>query len=256
MVNYVRVCGAYAKLHVRTALEYRANFLAQAGFMLLNDALMIAALYLLMGAFGSVQGYAFRDIGLLAGMSMFSFGLVGTFFGGVHTMGDDIENGALDGHLSTPLPSLFSIGISGSQQDSYGDLLLGAIVITALAENPVIALLVSTVAFPIWIALFIVMGSLPLYLERSSRLAMALRSATVGFSMWPINAYRPLPRMLLYATLIAFLSTVPAVTATEFTWTRLGIMAVASTLAFTVAFLIFKAGVRRYESGNLMGMRG
>jgi ABC-2 type transport system permease protein len=64
-------------------------------------------------------------------------------------------------------------------------------------------------------------------------------------------------RILLY-TLIpaAFVGSVPATLLNDFDWGRLAMMAAFTAGITLAAWAVFRWGLRRYESGNLVTVRG
>ena len=63
-------------------------------------------------------------------------------------------------------------------------------------------------------------------------------------------------RLLLFTIIPAgFISFVPLQLLKQFTWLLLGGMVGFTALIVTVAVGIFSLGLRRYESGNLLGMQ-
>jgi ABC-2 type transport system permease protein len=79
----------------------------------------------------------------------------------------------------------------------------------------------------------------------------------ITFGLYPAEIFPGVVRILLY-TLIpaAFVGSVPAALLVDFSWRRLTTL-IAVTAAFTfLAWGVFRWGLRRYESGNLVSVRG
>jgi ABC-2 type transport system permease protein len=129
----------------------------------------------------------------------------------------------------------------------------GIIVIALFAKNALLALGLSLLVTFLWASVILLSTSLPFYLERSSRLSQNIRAVAVGFSSWPVNVYRPLVRMMLFVTLLAFLGAYPAELVREFTWRGFGTLLGAIAIGVTASLIFFYRGLRRYESGNLVG---
>jgi ABC-2 type transport system permease protein len=64
-------------------------------------------------------------------------------------------------------------------------------------------------------------------------------------------------RILLY-TLIpaAFVGSVPAALLIDFSWGKLAMLAIVTATIASMAWGVFRWGLRRYESGNLVTARG
>jgi ABC-2 type transport system permease protein len=144
---------------------------------------------------------------------------------------------------------------------AWGDLMFGLIVFLIAAPDRwaslPLFLLLGTLSALIVIAFGVLMGSLAFWLGRAETLAGQLNDKLIAFSLYPIDIFPGLVRVLLY-TLIpsAFISSVPAELLSDFRWGLLALL-VAFVAGITLAArLIFHLGLRRYESGNLVTMRG
>jgi len=79
----------------------------------------------------------------------------------------------------------------------------------------------------------------------------------ITFSLYPVEIFPDMVQVLLY-TLIpaAFVGSIPATLVSNFRWERLATL-VAVAAGFTLASrLVLRRGLRRYESGNLVMVRG
>jgi ABC-2 type transport system permease protein len=91
----------------------------------------------------------------------------------------------------------------------------------------------------------------------ADNLAAQAINALITFGLYPVEIFPGVIRVLLY-TLIpaAFVGSLPAELLAEFDWGRM-----ATLVAFTAGILlaarcVFQWGLRRYESGNLVTVRG
>jgi ABC-2 type transport system permease protein len=79
----------------------------------------------------------------------------------------------------------------------------------------------------------------------------------INFSLYPVEIFPGAIQWLLY-TLIpaAFIGSLPAGLLSDFHWGRLvGLVAFAAGIGLA-AWAVFREGLRRYTSGNLMVARG
>jgi ABC-2 type transport system permease protein len=253
----LRVFGAYAKLHARTALEYRINFLVQASFMFFNNALYLFLFYVLFQSFGTINGYTFNDVALIQGIAMIAIGLAHGLFGGTARISEWVYTGKLDLFLSQPFSALTHISISRSAQDAWGDLALGLVVIIAIVpERIFLALVCSVIGAVAFVAVEIAINTLVFVLARPTALVRSMRYSAIALGSWPMDIYPSAVRFLVYALGLAFISTVPRNIVMNFSWTALGILFAVACAMLLIATWLFNAGVRRYESGNLVTMRG
>ena len=93
-------------------------------------------------------------------------------------------------------------------------------------------------------------------LGNTDGLTQQLLGALITFSTYPMNIFSGTVRLLLFTIIPAgFISFVPLQLLKQFTWLLLGGMVGFTALIVTVAVGIFSLGLRRYESGNLLGMQ-
>ena len=96
--------------NLRSALEYRAAFLIQAGFMLANNFLFLSFWAIFFAKFERAGGWGLKDVALLFGVCATSFGLCIVLFGGLMTLATRIEEGRLDSWLLRSRPVLLQAG--------------------------------------------------------------------------------------------------------------------------------------------------
>ena len=103
----------------------------------------------------------------------------------------------------------------------------------------------------------VIIGSLAFYLDQSQDIAGYLFNAIISFSLYPIDIFPRLVRFLLYSLIpAAMVGTLPARLLSTFRWTDLGIFVGFTALILFVARRLFMRGLRRYESGNRVTVRG
>ena len=71
-----------------------------------------------------------------------------------------------------------------------------------------------------------------------------------------MNLFSGVVRLLLFTVIPAgFISFIPLQLLHQFTWPLLGGMIGFTALIVVIAVTLFECGLRRYESGNLLGMQ-
>src|SRR5579864_1380599 len=88
-------------------IEYRANFFMWAGFTLVYHATAIAALWVTLGQFPSMNGWDFRQMALLYALWMLGHAFHNTFFFTVGDVPTFVREGKFDRFLVRPLDPLF-----------------------------------------------------------------------------------------------------------------------------------------------------
>jgi ABC-2 type transport system permease protein len=144
---------------------------------------------------------------------------------------------------------------------AWGDLLFGLLVFLIVAPGRWASLplffLVGLLAGVIMISFAVLVGSIAFWVGNADNLATQAVNALITFGMYPIEIFPGAIQLLLY-TLIpaAFVGSLPAGLLAEFRWERLLLLvAVAAGLALLSRW-VFSRGLRRYESGNLVTVRG
>jgi ABC-2 type transport system permease protein len=109
----------------------------------------------------------------------------------------------------------------------------------------------------IFTSFVVIFCSLAFFLGNTEGLAQQLLGILVTFSTYPLNIFNGVARLLLFTVIPAgFISFVPLQLIHQFTWPLLGGMVGFTVLIISAAVGLFELGLRRYESGNLLGMQG
>jgi ABC-2 type transport system permease protein len=252
----LQIFGAYIRLHVKTAMEYRVNFFAQTFFMLLNDFLYIFLFYFLFSFVGSINGYMLKDVLVLQAIATYSFGLVVLLFGNAGSMWEMIQNGKLDFYLALPADPLFHAIISNSRYSGAGDVLFGIILMAAVAPSYLpLMFLFGLFGSMLFLSVFILSDCLGFYLQQPKSVTKAIKNVFLSFGSWPIDTFNSTAKIFLYVILIMFMVTVPYHLIVRFTWSEFLLLAVVSVGVLFLSIAVFRRGLRKYESGNLISMR-
>ncbi len=101
------VYAEYWRINLLTTLEYRANFFIWFVFTFVYHATAIAALYIVLTTFPSMNGWSFRDMAFLYGLWLLGHALNNTFFSAIGDIPEHIRDGEFDRFLVRPLDALF-----------------------------------------------------------------------------------------------------------------------------------------------------
>lgn len=225
MVRILAFVLTYVKLNLQVALEYRVSFWTQVFAMALNDAMWVTFWALFFSRFPVVRGYEFRDVVMLWSFGAFSFGLATAVCGGSWRFAEHVAQGGLDFFLILPKPVLLHVIVSRMSVSAWGDVVFGLGCYLALARPA--------------------SGELALFL------ALSLGAAVVFVS------YAVVVKVLLFTVLPAGLITwVPVGLIRQWDWGVAGLLVLGDAAIVCLAVAVFHAGLRRYESGNLLAMRG
>jgi ABC-2 type transport system permease protein len=255
----LRLLAAYARANAQAALEYRASLVSQALAMVINDALWVAFWASYFDRF-ALPGWTRADVVTLWALVATSVGLADTFFGNAGRLAGLIARGELDFYLTLPKPPLLHLLIGRMKLFAPGDVAFGLLAFglfrrPSAVEWALFALCALTGA-TIVVSYGVIAGSLAFWLGRAESVAGQLFNTMVHFSTYPTPIFKGAARVLLH-TLVpaAFLATVPVELLQEPRPLLAGeLLAVAAALA-ALSGAVFRAGLSRYTSGNLLAAR-
>lgn len=246
------------KREFASALEYGFNFVAQTVGMVLNDSFWLLFWFIFFQKFGNINGWQFREIVLLNAILAAAWGFTVFLFGNWQDIAKIIENGGLDYYLSLPknvlLHLLIKIHYSGAGDFIYGIGL--AFFVVSGAQIPLFVVLLLSAASVI-LGFGILMGSLAFYFSYFEQVARTAREVFLTFSFYPFSIYSGVTRFfLLFVIPAGFVGGIPVELLTQFSlkWFLIQIFVSIFLLAFSVWF--FYHGLKRYESGNVIAMKG
>jgi ABC-2 type transport system permease protein len=167
------------RINLLTTLEYRANFLLWFGFTLVYHGTALAALWIMLTNFPSMNGWDFRNMAFLYALWMTAHGVNGTFFSSVGEIPEWIRDGEFDRLLVRPLDELFQV-ISTPGAMFPDELLLAlGVLVAAIAANHI----TLTPGFVVLVTLVIAGGAL-------IDLSIALLISTAAFWFVQVDALR------------------------------------------------------------------
>lgn len=260
ILRTLRFVGAYTRANLLAAMEYRTAFAMQVLTMIANDSLWLFFWWNFFHQFPLTNGWQATDIVILWAVSACGFGLSVGIFGNTENLARLITTGGLDAYLSMPRQVLLHVSIAATDPTAWGDVLfaVGAFLLLvhpSLEQVALFVLLVALVAL-IFTAFRAILGSLAFFLGNTEGLMQPVFGALISFSTYPMNIFHGVVRLLLFTLLPAgFISFVPLLLLRHYSWLLLLGLIGATSVFVALALGIFTFGLRRYESGNLMGMQ-
>ena len=259
-VRTLRFMKAYFVANLQAAMEYRTAFWVQIITMVANDSLWLFFWWTYFRQFPLLHGWQNTDIVILWVISACGFGIAMCIFGNASKLAALIMNGGLDAYLGMPRNVLLHVCISATDPTAWGDVIF-AVGAYALFLHPdllhigLFALLALQVAL-IFTAFIVILGSMAFFVGNTEGMTQQVYGALITFSTYPMSIFTGVVRLLLFTIVPAgFISFVPLQLLHQFTWPLLGAMAGFTILIGSVAMGVFRLGLRRYESGNLLGMQ-
>jgi ABC-2 type transport system permease protein len=255
-----RLLGHYVRFNLAAGMEYRASFITQVLGMVLNNASFIVFWLILFRRLGDIRGYGFRDVMFLWALSAAGYGLAGVFLGNAGGLSRIIVLGELDVYLLQPKPVLPSLLASRMNISAWGDILYGLVlyaVTQPITAGPVALFLLFSVLFCLVLSsVRILYHSLTFFLGNAEEFAGTASELVLTFCLYPGSIFEG-PVTVVLHTLVpaALVAWIPIGLFQSFSWTRLAVLLGADALVMAATVLVFRLGLRRYESGNRIGAR-
>jgi ABC-2 type transport system permease protein len=256
----LRFITGYLSANFQGALEYRLSFFSQIFAMLINDIMWITFWLAYFSRFPLVAGWGRDEVVMLWAIVAAGFGLGTAICGNVFRMAGMIARGELDFYLALPKPVLPHALISRTDLTAPGDILFGmlafGLIVQPTAMQWLLFMLFMLTTAIIFVSYGVITQSLSFWLGNAEGLAQQLSNAMLSFSTYPTVIFNGAVRLALFTIIPAgFVAYVPVQLLREFSPTLLlGLLGFAFG-SMIVAWLVFRAGMRRYESGNLVLMR-
>ncbi|HLZ68271.1 MAG TPA: ABC-2 family transporter protein [Dehalococcoidia bacterium] len=261
MLRQLRFVRAYVALNFAAAMEYRAAFLSQVLGMMANNAIVAVFWWIFFLRFPNVAGWRLSDELLIWAVVATSFGLANGIFGNCARIATLIMQGQLDYYLALPKDALLHALVSRMGPSAWGDAAFGVLVFL-LAGQPspgrvLLFALFSATGCTIFVAYGVLTGSLAFWTGGAEAAAQQAGNALTNFALYPGGVFRDWVRLLTFTLIPAgALSHLPVALLRRPQPAEIaGVVAFAAgSLALAVA--VFQLGLRRYQSGNLVDLRG
>jgi ABC-2 type transport system permease protein len=257
----VRLVAGYLRHNLMSAMAYREAFALQVFGMALNDVMLLFFWWILFTRFPTLRGWTMTQVMTLYAVSAFGFGAANVVCGNAFWIARVIVRGDLDYYLALPADPLVHVLVSRMSLSAWGDLLFGLLLFLAVGPggwiNLPLFLLLGLLAGLVLVAFAVLVGSLAFWVGNADNLATQAINAVVTFSLYPVEIFPGVIQWLLYTIIpAAFIGSLPAALLSDFHWGRLvGLGAFAAGIGLA-AWTVFRGGLRRYASGNLMAARG
>lgn len=256
-----RLVLGYLRHNLMSAMAYRGAFLLQVIGMMLNNTMLLFFWWVLFSQLPTLRGWDLTGVMTLYGIVALGFGAAHVVCGNAFRLAPIVASGDLDYYLVLPADPLVHVMVSRMSLPAWGDVLFGVIVFLISApgrwSDVPLFLLLGLLAGAVLVAFSVLVGSLAFWIGNAESLATQAVNAMITFGLYPADIFPSAVRLLLYTIIpAAFVGSMPAALLADFGWGRL-----AALLAFTAgitlaARLVFQQGLRHYESGNLVTVRG
>ncbi|MFZ2150671.1 MAG: ABC-2 family transporter protein [Candidatus Absconditicoccaceae bacterium] len=251
------------KFAFKEQLEYRLNFFLGIITMVINDFIFLAIFIIFLGYFTGT-GLSFGNFLLIHSIIAFQYAIVNGVFSNIGDLPSIIEEGKLDYYLSFPVNTLKFIVLSKIKVHNLGDVLF------ALASMIIYAIYFYEGAWYIFVSkrfvivivalffaagLFIMIGSVSFRLQKGSKVRDLFQSFFLVFGSYPPTIFKSDKLVFVLISMIGLYPGVylpyQMIIGNASMLDRI-ILFVSGALMFLIGIWIFKRGLRRYSSGNLV----
>jgi ABC-2 type transport system permease protein len=258
--SVLRFLATCWKVNVASALEYRLSFFLLAGMMFINNFMWLFFWTLFFHRFPVIHGWRLEDVMMLWAVGAGGFGWANVLFGNFHRIASVVSSGQLDVYLSQPKPVLLNVLASRMSVTAAGDFVFGLVVYVMVGNHSVTGAISFAagllIAGCLFMSVMVIAGCFAFYVGNSEGIAGQVFNSFVAMTTYPADIFRGLTRIILFSVVPAgFISYMPIGLLRGFDPVFVG-GAVGVTLSLAFAgVLFFRAGLRRYTSGNAMAMR-
>lgn len=259
-MNTLRFARALVSMNLKSSFALRGAFWLQAGFMVANNVLYFAFWWIFFDRFEEIRGWRIADMAALFGVVTSGFGITVVFAGGIRDLARHIVDGELDTFLTQPKSPLVHAVASKTIASGWGDMCSGILFLSysGLLEwrTLPLALVAVAISSAVFAASGVILHSLAFWLGRVDALVRQLWEFLITFSIYPQPIFAGALKVVLFTLIPAgFIGYLPVELLRNFEWRGLAAALAGAAFYAALALLVFRAGLRRYESGNRVGVR-
>jgi len=209
----------YWRINLLTMLEYRANFLMWFAFAIVYHGTAIAALWVTLRQFPSMNGWDFRQMAFLYALWMMGHEFHNTFFFTIVSVPEYVREGRFDRFLVRPQDALFQT-LTVPSQISFDGLVLAIVTLvfatrfSGVQVDETFVLFVPLVVIGgalIDLGISLAVATLSFWFVRVDTLRWVVMSLEQEFTRYPISIYtRGVRIVLAFIFPFAFMNYFPA----------------------------------------------
>ena len=257
--NQFKVTFLSVKYALQREMLNKVTFISNIIFMILNNACFIVQWVILYSLKDNVGGYSFNQVILLWGLAAGTFGISRFFFKEAFNLSDIINKGKLDTFLIQPKSVLISCITSSVEVSAIGDILYAYIMLFIYGIS-IKAFLLFTLFIIcgglVVTSISIIFNSLSFWFGKVEVIANTVNSLMINFATYPDGIFKGIVKLLFYTLIpIGFVNYIPIKIICEFNIINFIIVLFVSIIFILLAYVIFKMGLKKYSSSNLMNAR-
>lgn len=255
--KHLSLIWLYFKFNLASSMEYRTSFIIQVFGMMLNNLTFIFFWWVVFGKAGLIAGYSMKDVMFIWALASSAFGFAHIIFGNMTNVTNIIINGELDTYLLQPKDVYINVLCSRTVISAWGDLLYGIILfLVVYGLNPAHFLLfLSFVLFGglLFGSIRATAETMTFFVGNASAISRLVTESMISFTLYPDGIFKDSVRWLFYSIIPAgFIVFFPLKILKEFSLLNLGILIFIDMAYIIFGYWLFRKGLKRYESGNLI----
>lgn len=248
--------------NLRSAMELRAAFLLQVVGMAVNDCSFVIAWLIFFNAVGTVNGWGAQETIALLGFNVLGFGLTFGFAGGSMWLPRYVEQGTFDGFLLSPRNLYVRTVTSRFEMPALGDALLGIIllIVYAVQSGSLISLVWFLAMLPatviIYMSVSMTCSTAAFYFPDADHIVLALFKMFLTPGLYPSALFPKIARFIFIVIIPSLaIGGLPVEAVKDHDFSPVGMVWAVEIGWLLISLAAFYGSVRRYESGNYIGMR-
>ncbi len=248
------------KLNLAGAMEFRMSFLLMAGMMLINNFVWIFFWGVFFQRFQVVNGWELRDVMMMWAVSAGGFGIMAVLCGNYNRIAYLVASGQLDSYMCQPKPVLLNVLVSKMSITAIGDVAFALIIYGFYGDLSLIGclkfILALLIAATIFLFFIVIVNALAFYIGNAEGISYQLYNSMIALSTYPTDIFHGAARLVLFTLIPAgFISYMPIGLFRSIS-DRFLLQAIGVSLGLALfGIWFFYRGLRRYSSGNRIGMR-
>lgn len=260
VVKYAALSWRIFLANLSSALSFRLSFLLNVIGVIIFYSGQFFVWTVFFHQFPMVGGWTSKDVILVYALLVFSLSVLDVFAGGIMDFAKIINSGSFDYYLTFPKPILWHVAVSKSDVISIGTIVLSLVFFIISGPFDLFRLLLFLFASCFTIILmfnfYVVTQSIAFFIGGFDQGASMVRHLLAIVGPYPFSIF-PSPFKYILMTIIPsfFVVTLPASLVYDFSFQKLFVLICACVVSSIIAHKVFKAGLRRYESGNMVNVR-
>jgi ABC-2 type transport system permease protein len=258
--KYIKLTFHITKTSILSAMEFRASFLTQVVGMIVNDIALVSLWLIFFKRFPAVNGWTLDDTKLVFAITTTNFAIVFILGRGAFDLARSIHQGELDHYLAYPMNVLWHVAVSKTEISAIGDLFFGIAIFVLMGhptfERTVMYVVFSVLSAGIMYNFIVISQTIGFFFRNFEEAAQDMFHALLGFTFYPQTVFNGALKVIMLTVLPAFfIASIPVQMIKAFSW-DLALSAFGFwVLTLWIAVSFFNHGLKKYESGNLIGVK-